>query len=86
MKDLSNLVPKFFLTAGESMSAGNTTTDDQGIAMSAPGSTPVNPDPSTPVAHDEPGLEVPTKTFSHGKSKISHGTTSVNAEWQKAGE
>lgn len=84
MKDLSNLVPKFFLTAGESMSAGNTQSDDAGISMTAPGSQPVNPDPSTPVKHDEPGLEVPTgKTKNTTGSKYSNSVTSTDSTWKK---
>jgi hypothetical protein len=46
------------LTGGESMSAGNTTSRP-GIAMSAPGSKPVNP-PPLGVEYDTPEMEVPS--------------------------
>lgn len=52
MEDLSHMIPASTgLTGGESMSAGNTTSRP-GVAMSAPGSEPVNPPP--------PGAEIDT--------------------------
>jgi hypothetical protein len=64
MKDLSDMLdPKTALTAGESMNAGNTVTNDDGhkVAMAGPGSEPVNPAPK-PVPHDSPGMEIPSPT------------------------
>lgn len=68
MEDLSaklGLNWKKGLTAGESMSGGNTVNHDpDNYAMSGPGSLPVNP---TPVVLDSPGLDVPAP-----KDKPSH--------------
>lgn len=61
MEDLSKMLnPETALTAGESMSAGNTVSPSVAkTAMAAPGSMPVNVPSVKPRTHDEPGMEVP---------------------------
>jgi hypothetical protein len=63
------------LTAGTSMSAGNTTTIP-GAAMQAPGSKPVNPLPLGAEV-DDPAMEVPP---------VKGPTVLVDSHGNKAGE
>jgi len=61
MQDLSHMVnPATALNAGESMSAGNTVTlGTAKVAMAAPGSQPVNANPTQGFASDTPEMEIP---------------------------
>lgn len=85
MKDLSSMLDiATALTAGSSMSGGNTISNNE-LAMSAPGSVPVNPDPTTPTKVDDPGLsQSDTATVSDGASRVpSHDVTNSDASWKK---
>lgn len=82
MKDMSHLLNlETGLTAGSSMSAGNTISDNE-LAMTAPGSTPVNADPVNPTKVDDPALAVSTDDKDH-KSSHSNGVSSSDASWKK---
>ena len=72
------------LMAGESMSGGNTISNNA-LAMSAPGSTPVNPDPTKPSKVDDPGMsESDTASVSDKeRTATKHGTTAVDGSWKK---
>lgn len=84
MQDLTSRVTQgTALNAGESMAAGNTVSHDpDNVAMSAPGSAPVNPLPSTT---DDPKIEIPSP---EGPTTVVHPGSSVpvSGTWQKAGK
>lgn len=83
MKDLSSMLDiATALTAGSSMSGGNTISDNT-LAMSAPGSTPVNPDPTAPTKVDDPGLGKSDTARVSGGSKPPHDVPSTDTSWKK---
>lgn len=87
MQDLSHLLNlETGLTAGESMSAGNTVSPSTGkTAMAAPGSMPVNIPSAKPRQHDDPGLEIPAEDENINKPKFGSSPTS-SGSWEKAGK
>lgn len=88
LQDLSNLAPDLsvVLTAGESMSAGNTVTNlTNGTSMKAPGSDPVDPLPNGDVKQDAPQLTV-SAGFGTVHNKPSEGLVAGGNSWKKAGE
>lgn len=73
MEDLSHMIPSSTgLTGGESMNGANMISDRPASLMSAPGSTPLLPDPPM-GGPDNPELDIPAvkdyapRVNSHGK-------------------
>lgn len=84
MKDLSHMLDsKTGLTAGESMSGGNTISERP--KFTPEGSTPVNPDPANPKPHDDPSMDG-TASSHMTKLKATNNVTSEDATWKKAGD
>lgn len=85
MKDLSSMLNlETGLTAGESMSGGNTISPNLGKdAMTAPGSMPVNTPSKTPKINDTPAVQVTPKSDTSTGEKSSSSPTSTNGDWKK---
>ena len=84
MKDLSSMLNwETGLTAGESMSGGNTVSPSPDAAMTAPGSMPVNTPSKTPRVNDTPTVEVTPSAKTSTGEKSSASPTSTNGDWKK---
>lgn len=84
MQNLSHLLNwETGLTAGESMSGGNTISPSPTAAMSAPGSMPVNEPSVKPRLHDTPDVQVTKEVSSKEHPEAHHEVTTTDASWKK---
>lgn len=86
MKDLSGMLNwETGLTAGESMSGGNTVSPNPNDAMGAPGSMPVNTPSVKPRLNDTPNMDMADSDskIESAPPSTTHEVTKSDTTWKK---